>query len=99
MLLEICLDRTLDVGKAEDEPVEEEDGEAGVILGKGVSLRSVDAKETVQPVEMREICGKNAEDFQLEPAHFQDDGHQADRQEDAGAQAIHAVLAQTYCEI
>ena len=70
-----------------------------MILGKGVSLRSVDAEETVQPVEVREICRQNAENFQLEPAHFQDDGHQTDRQEDAGAQAIHAVLAQTYREI
>src|SRR5437588_807870 len=48
---------------------------------------------------MREISGEDAEHFQFEPAHFQDDGHQADSQKDSSAQAVNAVLAQAHGEV
>ena len=99
MLFEIALDRTLDVGKTEDEPVDEQDGQAGVILRKSTAPRAVHAEEAIEPIEMREISGEDAEHFQFEPAHFQDDGHQADSQKDSSAQAVNAVLAQAHGEV
>ena len=56
-----------------------------------LGARGLQAEDRIQPVEMVEIAGKNAEDFQLKPAAAQhDDGHASD-QKSAGHQVVRRI--------
>ena len=61
--------------------------------------RAVGAEKVIEPVKMREIGRENAENFQLKPAHPQDNGHQANRQKHTGGKAVDIVLTERHGEI
>ena len=83
MLFEISFDGAGDIGNAKYQPVEEEHGEAGVVFGKGTAVSALEAEELVEPIEMIEVAGEDAENFELEPAHFQDNADKSDGQNHA----------------
>ncbi|HTC77396.1 MAG TPA: hypothetical protein VK657_02215, partial [Terriglobales bacterium] len=66
------------IGDAEDQPVEKKQRQAGVVLLEVPAVSALDAEKSVEPIEMIQVAGENAEDFELEPAHFQDDGDKTD---------------------
>src|SRR6266567_7244861 len=84
------------IGDAEDQPVEKKQRQAGVVLLEVPAVSALDAEDAVEPVEMIQVAGENAEDFELEPAHFQDDGNQADGEKHAGRKAVDSVLTQCH---
>ncbi len=92
MLFEIGFDAAQDVGNTERQPVEEQHGDAGVIFGEEAAMRAVGAEDFVKPIEMIEVAGEDAENFELEPTHFQDNGDEADRKDHAGEQSIDGAL-------
>ena len=55
-------------------------------------MRAVGAEDFVEPIEMIEVAGENAEDFEFEPAHFQNDGDQSDREEHTCEQSVDGAL-------
>src|SRR5207249_6291319 len=65
-----------------------------ILLGKGMAPCVVGAEKVIEPVKMREIGRENAENFQLKPAHPQDNGHQANRQKHTGGKAVDIVLTE-----
>src|SRR2546429_5909862 len=67
-LLEVALDRPLDVGETENEPIKEQNGQARVILGKGMAPRAVGAEKVIEPVKMREI-GRDRKSTRLNSSH------------------------------
>src|SRR5216684_246250 len=67
-----------------------------MVLLEVATVSTLDAKDAVEPVEMIQVAGENAEDFELEPAHFQDNGNKTDGQNYAGGQAVHGVLTQCH---
>src|SRR6266852_428784 len=84
------------IGDAEDQPVEKKQRQAGVVLLEVPAVSALDAENSVEPIEMIQVAGENAEDFELEPAHFQDNGNKTDGQNYAGEQAVHGVLTQCH---
>ncbi len=63
VLFEIRLDGTYDVGDAEGEPVEKQEGEACVKFREGLAVRTLNAEDAVEPVKMIQIAGEDAENF------------------------------------
>jgi len=51
-------------------------------------------REAVEPIEMIQVAGENAENFQLEPSHLLGRWRLADGQENAGREAVDSVLAE-----
>src|SRR5277367_1570024 len=78
VLLGVGLDAAEDVRDAERQPIEEQHGDAGVIFGKVAAVRAIGTEEMVEPIKMIDVAGEDAENFQFEPAHFEDDSDQAD---------------------
>src|SRR5689334_679779 len=99
MLFEIRLDSASHIRNAENQPVEKQHGQAGVVLRKVAAVRTLCAENPVEPIQMIEIAGENAENFQLEPAHLEDDPDQSDRQHHTRREAVDCALAQTACQI
>src|SRR5712692_4776096 len=94
VLFKIALNRASYIGNAEGQPVKEKDGQAGMIFRKGMALRAIDAKKSIEPVQMSEIGGKNPEHFQFEPAHLQNNGYQANRKENTCGETVNAILTE-----
>ena len=59
-----------------------------------MAIGAIDSEETIKPVEMIQEAGEDAENFELEPAHFQNNQDETDRQEDTGGKAVYRVLAE-----
>ena len=94
MFLEVGLNVAGNVGDTEGQPVEEKQRQAGAVFLEVTAVSALDAKEAVKPIEMIQVAGKDAEDLELEPAHFENDGNKTDGEEDTGGQAVDGVLAQ-----
>src|SRR6266446_3345711 len=84
------------IGEAEDQPVEKKQRQAGVVLLEVPAVSALDAENSVEPVEMIQIAGENAENFELEPTQFQDNGNKTDGKNYAGGQAVDGVLTQCH---
>ena len=63
MFFEFGFNRPGNVGNAECQPVEEKQCQAGMVLLKVAALRSFDAKDAIQPIQMIQVAGENAEHF------------------------------------
>src|SRR5437016_13578404 len=99
MFFEVAFYVAGNIGDAEDQPVEKKQRQAGVVLLEGPAVRPLDAENSVEPIEMIQVAGENAEDFELEPAHFQDDRNQSDGEKHAGRKAVDSVLAERHCGV
>jgi len=84
VFLEVGLNVAGNVGDTEGQPVEEKQRQAGAVFLEVTAVSALDAKEAVKPIEMIQVAGKDAEDLELEPAHFENDGNKTDGQEDTG---------------
>ena len=96
MFFEVAFYVAGNIGDAEDQPVEKKQRQAGVVLLEVPAVSALDAEKSVEPIEMIQVAGENAEDFELEPAHFQDDGDKTDAKNYAGGQAVDGVLTQCH---
>ncbi len=94
MLFEFGFNRAGNIGNAESQPIEEEQSQAGMILLEVATLSSFDAEDAVEPIKMIQVAGENSEDFEFEPAHFQDDRNETDGEKHAGRKAVNGVLAE-----
>jgi len=65
-----------------------------MVLLEVTAVSTLDAEDAVEPIKMIQVAGENAEDFELEPSHFQDDGDKADGKKYAGRKAVDGVLTQ-----
>src|SRR5882672_9577288 len=70
VLFEIALDGADYIGNAKRQPIEEQHGQTGVVGLKGAAVCAIDAEKAVEPIEMIQVAGENAENFQLEPSHL-----------------------------
>ncbi len=95
MFLEVGFDSAGNVGNTEGQPVEEKQEQAGMVLLEVAAVSSLDAEDAIEPIEMIQVTRKNAEDFELEPAHFQNNGNKTNRKENTGGQAIDRVLTKS----
>ena len=63
MFFEVGFNRADNVGNAESQPVEEKQSQAAMVLLEVSALRSFDAKDAIQPIQMILVAGENAEHF------------------------------------
>src|ERR1700687_122944 len=70
-----------------------------MVFLKVAAMGTFDAEDAVEPIEVIQVAGENAENFELEPAHFQDNGNKTDGKNYAGGQAVDGVLTQCHSGI
>src|SRR5258705_4517065 len=96
MIFEVGFNVACNVGNAEGQPVEEKQQQAGMVFLEVAAVGPFDAKDAVEPIEMIEVTGENAENFEFEPTHFQDNADQTDGKNYSGGQAVDGVLTQCH---
>ncbi len=59
-----------------------------------MTLRAVDSQQAIQPIQVIQVRREDAENFELVPFHFQNDGYQPDGENHASGKAVNGVMAQ-----
>ncbi len=96
VFFEVRLYVACDVGNTKCQPVEEEQSQTGLVFVEVAAVSPFDTEDAVEPIKVIQVAGKNTEDFELEPAHFQDDGDKTDGKNYARDQAVDGVLTQRH---
>ena len=65
-----------------------------MVFREVAAVSAFDAENAVEPIEVIQVAGENAKNFELEPAHFQNNQDETDRKENTGRKAVDRVLAE-----
>ena len=76
MFLEGRLYFSYDIGDAKHEPIEKQQSRAGLIFRERLPVSAFHPKQLVEPIQVVEETGENAEDLQLEPVQLDGDAYQ-----------------------